>query len=208
MSSRSNWQLREAEIVAYELSEDSGKVGRHKLNARPCSVCGEQIKHGERDVRFYTRPKRHKGKPKGVMHNYHFTRTRQGKPEKEGKTNMAGPPIRTKLIHYLRQHPGIEVFADEIAEALGESRKRVMSGMGNLLAGNQEKGAFAAEFAQHVEKLEAGVWRYRPPGVEVKQRDQKEPKEGKRVFQEVGTTKEGWMVLECEDGKLARADWL
>lgn len=198
--------MTEADKVAFELSEDRGTVGKHKLHAKPCSVCRRQIKYNEPDVRVYRRPKRVKtNRRKGVMHNYHVTGIHQRQSDKDRKetADMSGAQIKPKLISYFRQHPGIDVYVDDIVHALDETRERVLGGMTNILNPNQHNSAAVREFAKYIEKRGTGVWRYRPP--DQKQQDNERP--NKRLFTELGgPTKDGYFILECEDGKLFRAE--
>lgn len=202
--------MTDAERIAYELSEDEGKVGTHKLHARSCSICHEKIKHGQQRIRVYTRPKHSKAsRRKAVMHEYHYQRTRQERKHTQSETDgekgadMAGVQIKPKLISYFRQHPGIDVYADDIMNALGETKERVMGGMTNIMNPNQRNSEAVREFAQHTEKRGTGVWRYRPPNI-LQGSERERP--SKRLFTEVGSTKDGSLVLECEDGKLFMAE--
>lgn len=103
------------------------------------------------------------------------------------------------MINYLREHPGVDVFSREMEDALGEPRRRIMDGMGNLL-NDPSRDQFTRDFANDIVKVSSGVWRYQPKGVRTDA--------GKKLFTEVGETKEGWLVLECEDGRLFKAEQL
>lgn len=175
--------MTEAEKVAYELSEDKGTVGTHKLHTRPCTVCRKHIQHKESDVRVYRRPKRIKSEK-----------------DKRGADMVQ---IKPKLISYFRKHPGIDVYADDIVQALNETRERVLGGMTNILNPNQSNSVAVQEFAKHTEKRGTGVWRYRPPNTS---QESGNNRSSKRLFTEVGAKMDGTLVLQCEDGKLFEAN--
>ena len=99
--------------------------------------------------------------------------------------------IRHKLIRYLDSKAGQRVYADSIAVDLNEPVERVRAGINNL----------QRELGYPIDTFSTGVYDVRAGGLPPKGR----PHRSDRIFQEVGTTKDGGLVIESEDGKLYRA---
>lgn len=103
---------------------------------------------------------------------------------------MGGVSIRPKLIKYFRERPGVQVYAEDITYDLGEDRKRIFAGINNMITEKKLPGL------QRVSK--GGPFVYNGPGQVVNG-------DAKELFQLIGESKLGDMILEGEDGKLYRA---
>lgn len=120
-------------------------------------------------------------------------------PQQDG-TNRGGR-VAALLLKYLTTHPGIELFRAEIAEATGLTEHQVRTNLANLRSGNK-LGAHEA-----LETVVAGqVWRWHPNKTTGTLTPEAAPTApSKRVFGEIGKTREGDLILQADDGSLWRA---
>jgi hypothetical protein len=108
---------------------------------------------------------------------------------------MGGVPIRGKLVRFFHEHPGVQVYAHEIGAALNESPKRVMDGMTNLLQDGrmeglirvQNGGPYIYKGSQFASPVDAHVTGNKP------------------LFEEIGKTKKGDIIIQDEHGNLYKA---
>lgn len=110
-----------------------------------------------------------------------------------------GGQIGAILLKYLVEHPGVELFRSEIVEATGLTEQQVRVGMSNL------RGADKLGAREALETVISGqVWRWHPNKAQAELAEAKAPTT-KRVFGEVGTTREGDLILQADDSSLWRA---
>lgn len=107
-----------------------------------------------------------------------------------------GTNIRPQLMQYFEEHAEKTVYLSDIMDALGESLdRRVQQGVNNLIHADVMTGV--------IERIVAGqAWVYRPNARYVN------AKNDKRIFAEVGKTKDGGLILEADDETLWKATQL
>lgn len=108
---------------------------------------------------------------------------------------MGGRAIHDKLLDYFQQHPNETLSVTRIAKETGEPHKRIQSWVTSVRNRNMDLGGGRMEIV-----MRGRIYRYVTGGDAVGSGPG-----GKRMFQEVGTTKEGDVILECEDGTLYKA---
>lgn len=122
-------------------------------------------------------------------------------PASRGNSGRGGF-VAAALLRYLTAHPGGALYRAEIAADTGLTEERVRTGMANLRH-SDKLGAREA-----LETVVAGqVWRWHPnkARTEPEVPEQRKPERARRIFEEVGTLKDGAIVQQDEDGNLYRA---
>lgn len=98
--------------------------------------------------------------------------------------------LRSQVSEYLHRRPGEEVFVTDIAKDLGLTKKQVQ----NCVTNAMREGAWP-----DVEIVTRGnSWRFIPD-------NRNDRKSNKRMFEEIGVTKDGSIVIQDTDGNLYRA---
>lgn len=100
-----------------------------------------------------------------------------------------GQTIAPDVLRYIQERQGEYVYIDTMRKDLGLSQVQIQGAVGNL----------RNRHGQPIEVIQKGtVWRWSP--------NSKDLKSSKRVFEEIGgPTKDGTLILECEDGSLWKA---
>lgn len=97
----------------------------------------------------------------------------------------------SKVMKYMSDRPGQTVYVESMVEDLEMEARKVQQTINN--ARNDHK-----DFGESVEIVVRGsAWCYVP--------NASTKKSGKRMFEEVGVTRDGSVLLECEDGGFYRA---
>lgn len=97
---------------------------------------------------------------------------------------------QARILEYMEQHTGQPVYTDTIVKELGLPARTIQNTIGQL----RDAKGFA------IETISAGrAYRYRGTTAAAN---------GKRVFEEIGTTKEGHVIIQADDGTLYRAEAL
>lgn len=96
--------------------------------------------------------------------------------------------LRPKVLEFLHKHPGVEVFASDLAEVTGTDTRAIQSCLSNYL-----REATPVDLQVVVR---GNSWRYLPNG------KPSAPKgsDAKRVFEELATTKAGELLIQDEAG--------
>lgn len=98
---------------------------------------------------------------------------------------MAGRYFAGEVLRYLEKNVRLNVYAGDIASDLNLTEKQVKSAVYSL---KERKG-------QPIEVVAQGVWRYDPSAKSVS-------KTTSTLFELIGQTKQGKVVLQDEDGNL------
>lgn len=102
-------------------------------------------------------------------------------------------PIRAALMAYFAAHPGEVVYLPALAQALGESAERCQQGIANLVNPNRGTPDLPLQVV-----VRGQAWKHTPDGAP-------EAEPSRRLFEAIGASKDGSLILECEDGKFYRA---
>lgn len=94
---------------------------------------------------------------------------------------------QSQVMKYLTDRPGSLVYVEDIAAALDIEPKSARQAINNARNGHREV------FGQFVEIVgRGGPWRYMPGS----------SNSGRTIFEQIGVTKSGAIVVESEDGAL------
>jgi hypothetical protein len=108
----------------------------------------------------------------------------------------ANSGIRAELMEYFSKHPGTHVFLRELVETTQRTAEQVQGNISNLVRDHR-----SGKLNFYIECVTRGqVWMYLPnkEKPEVKRK-------GMRLFEELGTTKRGTIVIEDDEGNLYEA---
>lgn len=109
--------------------------------------------------------------------------------------------IRAALLTYLDRHVGQIVSLGDIVAATGLTPSQVQSNLSNIRNARTDTGF---DMAASLSVVTAGQqWIWRPVPSIPKPANATPP--GKRMFEEVGTTRDGAIILQCEQGKIFKA---
>jgi biotin operon repressor len=112
---------------------------------------------------------------------------------------MRGPARSGPVFAYLEHRIGQAVHVDDVAADLGFTKQQVKSAVNNL---RTTKGI-------PIETLVAGYsWRYLPNSKPSEDSPGNGSNHTKRIFEEIGVTKTGLIILQDEDGNLFSAQEL
>lgn len=101
--------------------------------------------------------------------------------------------IVSDVMKYFDTHQGIIVYLADLVEALGIDENQARIGVNNL----RHKDDF---YKTHIETVVRGnAWRFCPNNAPKKKAD------NRQVFEEIGKTKDGSLILESEEGTLYKA---
>lgn len=120
---------------------------------------------------------------------------------------MGAPRTTPQVLEYLMNHPGLVVYRRQIVEATGLDESQVRNAILNLRNRTGEN----IEVVMH-----GASWIWRPrPGVDYGMGPTPAATEPtapvsaapaqRRVFEQIGTTRSGDLVIQCEQGNLYRA---
>lgn len=105
-----------------------------------------------------------------------------------------GQSVQPRVLHYLEQHVGENVYHQDVSKQLDLTESQVKEAIYHLRKKDNLSGS--------IEVVVAGsIWRYDPSKRESK-------KSGKRIFEELGVTHQGEIILQDEEGNLFRASEL
>lgn len=109
---------------------------------------------------------------------------------------MSGKGIRVALMEYFSKRPGEHAYLNDIAKTTGLTTEQVQHNINNL-ANDHRRG----QIDFNVETVTRGqVWMYRP-----NQKKDEPARPTKRVFEELGKSKKGTIVIQDEEGNLFEA---
>lgn len=110
------------------------------------------------------------------------------------KESESGTGLQAKIMRYMEQRPGVNVYLDEMRHEFGVPEALVQTAVRNIRQRDYWREA--------VEVVVRGrVWMYRPNRKPVED----ERKDTPLCFEEVGQTRDGDLILQCEDGRIFRA---
>lgn len=113
-----------------------------------------------------------------------------------------GGRIAAALLKYACARPGQPLFRDEIVAETGLTPDQVRIGMANMRASNY---LGAREALEIVVAGQTWVWHPNKARTEATEAPAPEAAPTKRLFAEIGTTREGDLILQADDGTLWRA---
>jgi hypothetical protein len=100
---------------------------------------------------------------------------------------MGRSVIKPKVIEYLEKRPGVTVYADDIADAVGTDKLHVQQVISAIKRSEYETDR---KISANVEVTVPGnAWRWHP-----------NRKNGRQLFEELTTTKAGTILVQSEDG--------
>lgn len=101
-----------------------------------------------------------------------------------------GKSTSPEVLKYIQEQQGEYVYVDTVCKDLGLERAQVQGAISNLR--NRHN--------QPIEVVQKGtIWRWKPNA------ENEKSKNYKRVFEEVGATRTGAVVIQDEDGNLYKA---
>lgn len=121
---------------------------------------------------------------------------------------MATKGIRGALMEYFAKHPNEPVFLRDLVAATGLITVQVQGNISNIMRDHK-----LGYLDFNIERISAGqVWMYKPSAkseaVETEKGENPSldySTQHKRVFEELGTTKRGSIVIQDDEGNLYKA---
>lgn len=110
-------------------------------------------------------------------------------PAAEQADGPSRQQIRDKVLKYIEGHPGVTVYADDMANDLSANRNSIQAAVRGL----QER------LPQIVTVVGGKAWRWEATA---------KANSGKRMFEELTTTKAGIVLVQDEDGNVYKLDEL
>src|SRR5215471_11255558 len=113
-----------------------------------------------------------------------------------------GPNFGHKVFRILEKNVGLPCHVDDIAKEVGVSRKQVLDRLSQF---RRDGWDLETVSAGHIYRL-ASLARH--DGATIGHTPVEVPQPGKMVFQEVGTMRDGTLVIQGDDDQLYKAELL
>lgn len=110
-----------------------------------------------------------------------------------GKANRV--MIKPKVMEHFKRVPGVPQFVGDLSKQFGATEHQMQECIAGILRTNSMPGLTV--------EVRARSWIYRPQAT-----PQDTPSNGKRMFEEIGETRDGSIIIQDESGGLYRAQEL